>query len=71
MPDTKVMTLRLGVDQAAALEVVARADEMPISDAVRTAIDTHIEARRSDADFQARLHRLMEENREVLERLAQ
>jgi hypothetical protein len=34
------------------------------------AIDKHIEARRADADFQERLKRRVEEDREVLERLA-
>ncbi len=66
----KSMTLRLADDKAAELEAVARADEMPISDAVRTAIDEHIAERRKDKAFRDRLKQMMEEDREVLERLA-
>lgn len=67
---TKAMSLRLPADQAAELEAVARADEMPVSEAVREAIESHISARRADKDFQKRLKRRLEEDREVLERLA-
>jgi predicted transcriptional regulator len=66
----KAMSLRLSDDQAAELAAVARADEMPVSEAVREAIDNHIAARRADKDFQKRLKRRLEEDREVLERLA-
>ena len=34
--NTKSMTLRLAADKAAELEQIARANEMPVSDAVRT-----------------------------------
>jgi len=67
---TKTMTVRLPVDQALALEAVARGDEMPVSEAVREAIDAHIEARRNDSAFRERLARRMEQDREILERLA-
>lgn len=48
-------TMRLPEEKAAELEAVAQADEMHVSEAVREAIDRHIEARRKDKDFQARL----------------
>jgi predicted DNA-binding protein len=67
---TKSLTLRLPADKAADLEVVARADGMPVSEAVRDAIDAHIEKRRQDKAFKDRLARLMRENQEVLDRLA-
>jgi hypothetical protein len=67
----KAMTLRLSADQAAALEAVARADNMSISEAARIAIEERIESRRRDKEFQARLKRMAEENARVLERLAQ
>lgn len=66
----KAMSLRLPEEQAAELAAIARADDMPVSKVVRAAIDEHIAARRADKDFQARLKRRMEEDREVLERLA-
>lgn len=39
-------------------------------EAVRAAIDLHIDARRNDKEFQARLTKLVEDNRRVLDRLA-
>jgi hypothetical protein len=66
----KTMTLRLTDEQAQELEAVSRVDEMPVSEAVRLAIDERIKARRADEDFQSRLRRLMEENQRALERLA-
>lgn len=68
--DAKAMTLRLSREKAAELEATARADEMTVSDAAREAIEGYIKKRRSDKSFQARLKRLMEEEREVLDRLA-
>jgi hypothetical protein len=66
----KAMTLRLSAERAAELEAIARAEEMPVSEAVRHAIDRLIEEKRNDKEFQARLRRMMKENQEVLERLA-
>lgn len=44
---------------------------MPVSEAVRDAIEKHIEERRGDKDFQQRLKKRLEEDRKVLERLAE
>jgi hypothetical protein len=66
----KAMSVRLQEEQAAELAAIARTDEMPMSEAVREAIDNHIAARRADKDFQKRLKKRLEEDREVLERLA-
>jgi predicted DNA-binding protein len=66
----KSYTLRLPADQAAALEVVARADEKSVNAEVREAIDRHIEERRQDPAFQARVREFMETQSEVLKRLA-
>jgi hypothetical protein len=67
----KSMTLRLPAEQAAELERVAEVDQMPVSEAVRDAISRHIEARRQDGEFRERLERMLRENQEILERLAQ
>jgi predicted transcriptional regulator len=67
---SKAFTMRLPEEKAAELEAVARADGVPVSEAVREAIDSHIEARRKDKKFQARLTNLIEENKRVLDRLA-
>ena len=66
----KMMTLRLEDEQAATLELVARADDQNITDAVRAAIDAHIDARRHDQAFIARLRERHEQERELYERLA-
>lgn len=44
----KAMSLRLAENQAAELAAVARADGMPVSEAVREAIDKHIAERKAD-----------------------
>ena len=67
---TKAMSLRLPEDKAAELTAIARADDIPVSKAVREAIDNHIAARRADKDFQDRLKKRLEEDQEVLRRLA-
>ena len=69
--ETKTTTIRQDADQAAALEAVARVDGVAVSEAVRTAIAQHIDARRNDPEFQERLRRILEEERVVLEKLAQ
>jgi hypothetical protein len=69
--DFKAMTIRLPADQAADLEAVAKVDRVPVSEAVRMAIAEHIAVRRRDREFRERLQQLIEENREILERLAQ
>jgi predicted transcriptional regulator len=68
---SKTLTLRLEEEQARELEAVARVDDVPISGAIRDAISAHIVARREDHEFQERLARTMEEDREILEKLAE
>lgn len=66
----KTMTLRLTDEQAATLELVARADGQTLTEAVRVAIDAHIDERRRDDDFKQRLRRRHEEERALYERLS-
>ena len=68
---TKAMTLRVDEEQAEELETVARVDGVPISEAIREAIAKHIEERRQDAEFQARLKASLQRNEEILRKLAQ
>jgi predicted DNA-binding protein len=68
---TKAISLRLPEQIAADLAAVARADDVPVSEAIREAIENHITSRRADTDFQKRLKRRLEEDRKVLERLAE
>ena len=71
MPDTKVTTIRQSNDQADELEFVARVDGVPVSEAIRDAIAAHIDARRSDPAFQARLKHRLEADSHILKRLAE
>jgi post-segregation antitoxin (ccd killing protein) len=68
---TKVTSLRLPDYMAAELAAVARADDIPVSEAVREAIEKHIADRRADADFKERLKELLEEDQKVLKRLTE
>jgi predicted transcriptional regulator len=67
----KTLTLRLDDDQARELEAVARIDDVPLTGAIREAIATHVSARRKDHEFQERLTRVMDEDREILARLSE
>jgi hypothetical protein len=66
----KNMTLRLSAEQATELEAVARAEGISVSDAVREAIKEHVERKRRDEKFRARVRAVMERDREILDRLA-
>jgi post-segregation antitoxin (ccd killing protein) len=71
MLKTKVTTIRQPADQADELEIVARVDGVPVSEAIRDAINAHIKARRDDPAFQQRLRERMESDRNILKRLAE
>ena len=66
----KTMTLRLDDERAATLELVAKADNRTITDAVRAAIDAHIEDRRRDKDFVERLRQRHQQEQALYDRLA-
>ncbi|MEX0832625.1 MAG: ribbon-helix-helix protein, CopG family [Actinomycetota bacterium] len=68
--DKKAMTIRLSAEQAAELEAVAQTDCVPVSEAIRAAIQEHIDARRNDREFRKRLRASIQRNRKILERLA-
>lgn len=66
----KTLSLRLPDEQAAALEAIAQADEMSVSETIRQAIETRINQCRDDAEFQERLRRAIIRNQRALELLA-
>lgn len=68
---TKAMTVRFDAEQAEALEQVANIDRVPVAEAVRKAVESHIDTRRQDPEFRERLKASLERNREILERLAE
>jgi hypothetical protein len=71
MEETKVTTVRMSAEQAAQLEAVAKVDDIPVSEAIRQAISTHIAERRKDQEFRERLRRRLDEDRVILEKLAE
>jgi predicted DNA-binding protein len=66
----KVMSLRLPEDIAAEIAAVARADGIPVSQAIREAIENHIAARSADKAFRERLKKRLAEDQKILERPA-
>jgi hypothetical protein len=67
--DTRAMTVRLSAEQAEELEKIAQIDDVPIAEAVRSAIAEHITSRRQDREFQRRVREVIEQDRAILERL--
>jgi hypothetical protein len=67
---TKNLTIRLPDDVAADAEAVARVDGTSINETVKRSLIETIERRRNDSEFKARLTRIIAEDRELLERLA-
>jgi hypothetical protein len=66
----KNLTVRLDEDLAADTEALARAEGLSLNETVKQALKEAVERRRSDPEFKGRLRRIIEEDRELLERLA-
>jgi predicted transcriptional regulator len=66
----KNMTVRLDDELAADTEALARAEGKSLNEIVRQALREAVERRRKDPKFKARVRRIIEEDRELLERLA-
>ena len=66
----KNMTVRLDDELAADTEALARAEGQSLNETVKQSLREAIEARRADPEFKDRIKRILEEDRELLERLA-
>jgi hypothetical protein len=66
----KNLTLRLDDELAADAQALARAEGTSLNETVKTALKEAVERRRKDPEFKARVKRIIEEDRELLERLA-
>lgn len=66
----KNLTVRLDDDLAADTEALARAEGKSLNETVKLALSEAVERRRRDPDFRARVRRIIEQDRELLERLA-
>ena len=67
---TKNITVRLPDDVAADTEALARVEGQSVNETVKQALIEAVERRKSDPKFRARVRRIVEEDRELLERLA-
>ncbi len=68
---TKQTTVRLPEDLAEDAETVARVKGTSVNTLIIDALRAEIERVRQDEDFTSRANRLLERDRELLERLAQ
>jgi predicted transcriptional regulator len=66
----KNLTVRLDDDLAADTEALARAEGQSLNETVKIALREAVERRRRDPTFTARVQRIIDEDRELLERLA-
>ena len=67
---TKNFTVRLPDDLAAEAEAVARAEGTSLNETIKEALVDAINRRRKDPAFKKRLRAIIEQDRELLERLA-
>jgi hypothetical protein len=63
-------SVRLDEELAADTEALARAEGKSLNETVKEALRNAVERRRRDPRFKARVRRIIEEDRELLERLA-
>lgn len=68
---TKHFTVRLPDDVAADAEAVARAEGTSLNETIKEALVEAVDRRRKDPAFKKRLRQIIEQDRELLERLAQ
>ncbi|MCY4517829.1 MAG: ribbon-helix-helix protein, CopG family [Acidimicrobiaceae bacterium] len=68
--DTKNLTLRIDRTLADQAQTVAAVEGSTVSDVIRDALTEHVERRRRDPEFQARLRRNLERHQELLNMLA-
>jgi len=66
----KNLTVRLDDELAADAEALARAEGKSLNETVKLALSEAVERRRRDPKFKARLRRIIDQDRELLERLA-
>ena len=66
----KNLTVRLPDELAADAEALARVDGVSLNETVKQALAEAVARRRADPAFKKRLRRIIEEDRELLERLA-
>ena len=66
----KNLTVRLPDQLAADAEALARVEGHSLNETIKQALIEAVERRRNDPTFRARLRKIIDEDRELLERLA-
>jgi predicted transcriptional regulator len=66
----KNLTVRLDDDLAADTAAMARAEGHSVNETVKTALREAVERRQKDPAFRRRVRQIIDEDRELLERLA-
>jgi post-segregation antitoxin (ccd killing protein) len=67
---TTPITVRVPVDVATEIAVVARAEGVNVSEVIRAGMYRHLSSLRTDPAFQKRLREHLDKDREILERYA-
>lgn len=67
---TRNLTVRLPEELAADTEAVARVEGQSINETVKEALADAVARRRKDPEFRARLRKIIQEDQELLNRLA-
>jgi len=67
---TKNMTVRLPDELAADTEALARVEGKSVNETIKDALSAAIDQRRRDPKFKQRVQQIIDEDRELLERLA-
>ena len=67
---TRNLTVRLPDELAADVEALARVEGTSLNETVKQSLIEAVERRRKNPKFKARLGKIIEEDRELLERLA-
>jgi hypothetical protein len=67
---TKNLSVRLDDELAADAEALARAEGKSLNETIKNALAEAVQRRREDPEFRQRVQRIIEQDRELLERLA-
>ena len=67
---TKNLTVRLPDQLAADAEALARVEGKSVNETIKDALADAVQKRRRDPKFKARVRQIIQEDRELLERLA-
>lgn len=68
--ETRSFTVRVPVEQAEALELIAKADGISVAEEVRGALQERIKARKADPEFMALVKATVERSQAALDLLA-